>query len=66
MVIFTLEKAMESQTENTEIALSVTSALGGGGWAATRPGRFTHRERPGTHYVVGWMGPRTGLDRFKK
>jgi len=56
---------MESQTENTEIALSVTLALGGGGWAATRPGRFTHGEIPGTHYVGDWVGPRAGLDRYE-
>jgi hypothetical protein len=28
------------------------------GWSTPRPGRFTHRERPGTHFVGG----RAGLD----
>jgi hypothetical protein len=35
-----------------------TSALVGGDWSASRPGRFT----PGTHWIGGWMGPRAGLD----
>jgi hypothetical protein len=31
---------------------SVTSALDGGEWSASRPGRFTPRERdPGTHWI---------------
>jgi hypothetical protein len=36
----------------------LTSALVGGEWSASRPGRFT----PGTHWIGGWVGPRTGLD----
>jgi hypothetical protein len=36
-----------------------TSALDGGEWSASRPGRaFT----PGTHCTGGWVGPRSGLD----
>jgi hypothetical protein len=36
---------------------SVTSAIDGGEWSASRPGRFTHRERaPGTHWIGGWVG----------
>jgi hypothetical protein len=36
-----------------------TSALDGGEWSASRPGRaFT----PGTHCTGGWVGPRAGLD----
>jgi hypothetical protein len=35
----------------------------GGERSASRPGRFTPRERaPGTHWVEGWVGPRAGLD----
>jgi hypothetical protein len=37
----------------------LTSALGGGEWPASRPGRFTPKERaPGTHWIGGWVGPR--------
>jgi hypothetical protein len=37
----------------------LTSALEGGEWSASRPGRFTSRERaPGTHWIGGWVGPR--------
>jgi hypothetical protein len=40
----------------------VTSALEGGEWSASRPGRFTLRERsPVTHWVGGWVSPRAGL-----
>jgi hypothetical protein len=43
--------------------LFLTSALDGGEWLASRPGRFTPRERaPGTHLIGGWMGARAGLD----
>jgi hypothetical protein len=41
-----------------------TSALDGGEWSASRPGRaFTPGERThGTHCTGGWVGPRAGLD----
>jgi hypothetical protein len=42
---------------------SLTSALDGGEWSASRPGRFIPRERaPGIYWIGGWMGPRAGLD----
>jgi hypothetical protein len=42
---------------------SLTSALDGGEWSALRLHRFTSRERaPGTHWIGGWVGPRTVLD----
>jgi hypothetical protein len=45
----------------------LTSALDGGERLASRPGRFTHRERtPCTHCIGGWMGPRAGLDAVAK
>ena len=28
--------------------------------------RFTPRERPATHCIGGWLGPRAGLDRCGK
>jgi hypothetical protein len=46
---------------------SLISELAGGEWSASRPGRFTHRERaPGTHWIGGWVDPRAGLDDTKK
>jgi hypothetical protein len=41
-----------------------TSALDGGEWSASRPGRaFTPGERtPGTHCTGGWVGLRAVLD----
>jgi hypothetical protein len=45
----------------------LTSALDGGEWSASRPGRFTPRERaPGTHWIGGWVGPRAVLDAVVK
>jgi hypothetical protein len=46
---------------------SLTSALDGGEWSASRPGRFTPRERtPRTHCIEGWVGPRAILDAVVK
>jgi hypothetical protein len=46
-----------------QLTHSLTSALDGGEWSASRPGRFTPRERaPDTHWIGGWVGPRAVLD----
>jgi hypothetical protein len=46
---------------------SLTSALDGSEWSASRPGRFIPRERaPGTHWIGGWAGPRAILDAMVK
>ena len=42
--------------------LPSTPALDGGGWSTPRPGRFSPRERPGTHCIGGWLGSRSCLD----
>jgi hypothetical protein len=45
------------------VQVFLTSALVGGESSASRPGRFTPGERaPGTQWIGGWVGPRTGLD----
>jgi hypothetical protein len=42
---------------------SLTSALDGSEWSASRPSRFTPRERTrGTHWIGCWVGPRAGLE----
>jgi hypothetical protein len=40
----------------------LTSALAGGEWSTTRPGRFT----PSTHWIGDWVDPRAGLDDVEK
>jgi hypothetical protein len=46
---------------------SLTTALDGGEWSASRHGRFTPREgAPGTHWIVGWVGTRAVLDAVVK
>jgi hypothetical protein len=45
----------------------LTSALVGGEWSASHPGRFTPGERdPGTHWIGGWVDPRAGLEDVEK
>jgi hypothetical protein len=51
---------------NIYIHIFLTSALVGE-WSASRPGRFTPRERaPGTHWIGGWVGSRAGIDDVEK
>jgi hypothetical protein len=43
------------------------SALDEVEWSASRPGRFTPRERAtGTHWIGGWVSLRVGLDAVTK
>jgi len=43
------------------------SALEGGQWSASRPGRFTPREMARVTYCTGgWVGPSAGLDTVVK
>jgi hypothetical protein len=46
---------------------SFTSALGGGEWSTSGPGRFIPRERvPRTHWPGGCAGLRAGMDKVVK
>jgi hypothetical protein len=50
-----------------EIKARIASALIGGEWSTSRPGRFTPRERaPDTHWIGGWVDLRAGLDDLEK
>jgi hypothetical protein len=50
-----------------DVKSSLTSALDGGEWSASRPGCFTPKGRaPGTHWIGGWVGPRAILDAVVK
>jgi hypothetical protein len=43
----------------------LTSAIDGGERSASRPARFTPKERaPGTHWIGGWVGPRAVPDAY--
>jgi hypothetical protein len=47
--------------------VSLTSALVGGEWSASFPGRFTPGERaPVTHWIGSWVDPRAGLGNMVK
>jgi hypothetical protein len=46
---------------------TLTSAVDGGDWSASRPGRFTPRERaPIIHWIGGWVGLRAALGAVVK
>jgi hypothetical protein len=48
---------------DVQIYVFLTSALVGGEWSASRPGRYTLGEKaPSTRWIGGGVGPRTGLD----
>jgi hypothetical protein len=52
---------------NVYVHIFLTSAMVGGEWSASRPGRFTPGERaPGIYWIGDWMGPRFGLDNVEK
>jgi hypothetical protein len=45
----------------------LTSALVGGEWSASLPGRFTPEERtPDTHWLGGWVDLSAGIDDVEK
>jgi hypothetical protein len=46
---------------DVQIHILLTSALAGGEWSASRPGRFTSRN----HWIGGCVGLRSGLDNVK-
>jgi hypothetical protein len=49
------------------INIFVTSALAGGEWSASCPGRFIPGEKVhGTHRIGGWVDPRISLDDVVK
>jgi hypothetical protein len=53
--------------EDVYIHVFLTSALVGGEWSTSRPGRSIPGERvPGTHWTGEWVNPRVGLDDMEK
>jgi hypothetical protein len=45
----------------------LNSELVGGDWSDSCPGLFIRGEIAlGTHYIGGWIGPRTGLDDVER
>jgi hypothetical protein len=49
------------------IHVFLTLAVVGGEWSASRLSPFTPGERaPSTHWIGGWVGPRTDLDDMEK
>jgi hypothetical protein len=64
-VVLYVMKAYGGVDVQTHIFL--TSALVGGEWSASRPGRFTPGERAsGTHWIGGWVDPRARLNNKEK
>jgi hypothetical protein len=51
---------------DVQIHISLTSALYGGDWSASRLGQFTTVEKaPGTHWIGSWVDPRASLDSME-
>jgi hypothetical protein len=49
------------------IHIFLASALAGGEWSVSRPGRFISGGRAaGTHWIGSWVGPRAGMDDVEK
>jgi hypothetical protein len=66
-VKFTLEQATKAHRGNRGIALSLTSALGGGGWSTPGSGRFTPpRERDPVPLYRRLCGPQGRSGRVRK
>jgi hypothetical protein len=52
---------------DVQIHVFLTSALVGGEWSGSSPGRFTPGETaPCTHWIGGWVDPRAGLHDVEK
>jgi len=43
----------------------LTSALGRGAWSRPHLGRSSPLDRPGTHCIGSWIGPRAGVDGWE-
>jgi hypothetical protein len=49
------------------IHVFLTSALIGGEWSVSHPGRRNLGERvPGTHWIGSWVGLKASLNKIKK
>jgi hypothetical protein len=52
---------------DVQIHVFLTSELVGGEWLASRHARFNPGENaPDSHWIGGWVGPRSGLDNVEK
>jgi hypothetical protein len=66
-VKFTLERSTKAQRWSRGIAvLFLYLSAGWGGWSMSCPGHFTPGKETWYHCIRGWVGPRTGLDGFRK
>jgi hypothetical protein len=69
---FSLRIIVANKGKKVKLSLCLTKnhamkAYWGSGGIASRPGRFTPRERaPGTHWIGGWVGSRAVLDAVVK
>ena len=67
MVNFTLDQTMKGQKGSSGIALLFFNLdTRWGGWLTPCPSCFTLGNRPGTHCIEGWVGPRVHLDGCRK
>jgi hypothetical protein len=66
-VKFALQQATNAMRGSRGIALLILDLGARRGWVvSTTPRPLYPRERPGTQYTEGWVGPRAGLDMCEK
>ena len=63
--IITFQRNKECSRYRPVVAQKVTAALKGVSGQQHAPAALYPRERPGTHFTGGWVGPRAGLDDGK-
>jgi hypothetical protein len=63
---FTLEQVTKAQRGSRCIALPFNLGARWGWVVIATPRPIYPREIPGTHFIGGWVGPRTGLDGWEK
>jgi hypothetical protein len=55
------------ETVEVQLHIFLTSALYGGEWSVSRPGRFKPGGRSSdVYWIGGWVGPTAGLDVVEK
>jgi hypothetical protein len=57
---------LQSKLHAMKTYTGVTSAVGGGEWSSLRPGLFALGKGTPSAHLIGWVGPRAGLDAVEE
>jgi hypothetical protein len=61
-----LDVGLLTVSSGQRFLLHFNSTVDSGDLSASLPGRFTPEERSGTHWIGSWVGPRAGLDVWRR